>query len=87
MLDLEHGGISETMLDLETVLRNIGPYYANPGQNNMKYMRFRGQPGGIQRNLADFKGKCQEKPRRSIEIWCRAKKILRNTRWARDPDH
>ena len=42
-------------------------------------MRFRGQPGGIQRNLADFKGQCQEKPRRSIEIWCWAKKILRNT--------
>ena len=68
MLDLEHGGISETMLDLETVLRDIGPYYANPGQNNHKYMRFTGQPGGIHRNLVDFKGQCQDKNIKSIEI-------------------
>ena len=69
MLDLEHGGISETMLDLETVLRNIGPHYANPGQNSHKYMRFTGQqPGGIHRNLVDFKGQCQEKVIKSMEI-------------------
>ena len=58
----------EEMLDLESDLRIIGPYYANPGQNNQKYMRFRAQPGGIHRNIIDFEGPCQENPRKSLEF-------------------
>ena len=57
------------MFDWESDLRIIEPYYANPGQNSHKYMRLTGQqPGGIHRNLVDFKGQCQEKVIKSMEI-------------------
>ena len=62
------GGISEKMLDWGSDLRTLGSYYANPGQNNQKYMRFRAQPGGTHRNIIDFKGQCQENPRKSMEL-------------------
>ena len=63
-----HGGISEKIIDWGSDFRTIGPYYANPGQNNQKYMRFRAQPGGTHRNIIDFKGQCQENPRKSMEF-------------------
>ena len=62
------GGISEKMLDWGSDLRTLGSYYANPGQNNQKYMRFSGQPGGIHRNILDFEGQCQENPGKSLKF-------------------
>ena len=62
------GAISEKMLDWVSDLRTLGSYYANPGQNNQKYMRFRAQPGGIHRNNIDFKGQWQANPGKSMEL-------------------
>ena len=56
------------MLDWGSDLTTIGQYYANPGQNNQRYMIFRAQPGGIHRNILDFKGQWHENPRKSMEF-------------------
>ena len=63
-----YGGISPKIVNLRFKLRNVGTCYVNSGQNNQKDMRFWGQSAETHRHIIDFKGQCQQKHRKSIEI-------------------
>ena len=81
------GGFFGKMWYWGSDFRIIGPHYANPGQNNQKYMRFRAQPGGKHPNIIDFKGQWHQNPTKSMEFWCQINKILGNTGCGTVGDH